>query len=131
MRLARVALLLAVACAAACARPATVGVVTAVDDTSTPTMSSPAEYAERPISAEAGADYFLRTGVGDPYAAGLAYPIFLALMDAYPEELGKDWNEFSEKFGFIPDPAHKGNPHSPYPFTAYAASCAGAELVTT
>jgi len=113
MRLAHVALLLALACLSACARPATVGVVAAVDDTSTPTMSSPAEYAERPISAEAGADYFLRTGVGDPYAAGLAYPMFLALMDAYPEELGRDWNEFSEKFGLIPDPAQKGNPHSP------------------
>ena len=80
---------------------------------SSPTMSSPAEYGERPISAEAGADYFLVTGGGDPYATGLAYPIFLALMEAYPEELGRDWNEFADKFGLIPDPAKKGDPRSP------------------
>lgn len=80
---------------------------------STPTMSSPAEYDERPISAAAGADYFLRTGGGDPYASGLAYPIFLAFMEAYPEELGRDWNEFAEKFGLIPDPTAKGDPRAP------------------
>src|SRR5579883_1952246 len=34
-------------------------------------MSSPAEYADRPISAEAGEEYFLRTGGGDPYATGM------------------------------------------------------------
>jgi hypothetical protein len=78
-----------------------------------PTMSSPAEYADQPISAEAGAAYFLHTGGGDPYAAGLAYPIFLALMEAYPGELGRDWNEFAEKFGMIPDSAKKGDPKAP------------------
>lgn len=78
-----------------------------------PTMSRPAEYAERPISAEAGADYFLRTGGGDPYATGMAYPLFLALMEAYPEELGRDWNELADKFGFLPDPAAKGDPKAP------------------
>lgn len=76
-------------------------------------MSFPAEYADRPISAEAGAEYFLHTGGGDPYAAGLAYPIFLALMEAYPDELGRDWNEFADKFGLIPDPAAKGDPKVP------------------
>ena len=80
---------------------------------STVTMSSPAEYGDRPISAEAGAEYFLNTGGGDPYATGLAYPIFLALMEAYPDELGRDWNEFADKFGLIPDPAKKGDPRSP------------------
>ena len=78
----------------------------------TPTMSSPEEYAEKPISAEAGAEYFQHTGGGDPYASGLAYPILLAFMDAYPNELGRDWNEFAEKFGFYPDPAKKGDPHA-------------------
>ena len=82
-------------------------------DQSTPEMSSPAEYGERPISAEAGADYFLKTGGGDPYASGLAYPIFLAFMEAYPEELGRDWNELADKFGLIPDPAANGDAHSP------------------
>ncbi len=78
-----------------------------------PTMSNPPEYAERQISAEAGEEYFLRTGGGDPYAAGMAYPVFLALMEAYPQELGKDWAEFADKFGMIPDPAAKGDAHSP------------------
>lgn len=75
-----------------------------------PTMSKPAEYAPKPISAEAGEEYFLRTGGGDPYATGMAYPLFLALMEAYPDELGRDWNAFAEKFGMIPDPAAKGDP---------------------
>lgn len=79
----------------------------------TPTMSNPAEYAERQISVEAGEEYFLRTGGGDPYAAGMAYPVFLALMEDFPKELGKDWAEFSEKFGTIPDPEAKGDPHAP------------------
>lgn len=78
-----------------------------------PTVSRPAEYAERPISAEAGADYFLRTGGGDPYATGMAYPLFLALMESYPEELGRDWNELADKFGLIRDPEAKGDPKAP------------------
>jgi hypothetical protein len=78
-----------------------------------PTMSSPEEYGDRPISVEAGAEYFLHTGGGDPYAAGLAYPIFLAFMEAYPDELGRDWNELAERFGLIPDPAAKGDPKAP------------------
>ncbi|WP_394822001.1 hypothetical protein [Pendulispora albinea] len=73
-------------------------------------MSSPEEYGDRPISAEAGADYFLRLGGGDPYATGMAYPLFLALMEAYPGELGRDWNAFAEKFGMISDPEAKGDP---------------------
>lgn len=78
-----------------------------------PTMSSPDEYGDRPISIEAGAEYFLHTGGGDPYAAGMAYPIFLALMEAYPDELGRDWNELADRFGFISDPAAKGDPTAP------------------
>jgi hypothetical protein len=78
-----------------------------------PTMSNPVEYAEKQISAENGAEYFNHTGGGDPYAAGMAYPVFLALMEDFPEELGKDWAEFSDKFGMVPDPAAKGDPHAP------------------
>lgn len=78
-----------------------------------PTMSSPPEYADTPISEQAGAKYFLETGGGDPYATGIAYPLFLAMMEAYPNELGRDWNEFADKFGFIRDPAAKGDPKAP------------------
>ena len=79
--------------------------------TSTPSaLSSPPAYAAVAISAEAGARYFLETGGGDPYNAGIAYPVFLALMAAYPNELGRDWNEFADKFGFLSDPKAKGDP---------------------
>jgi hypothetical protein len=69
-------------------------------------ISDPDEYHDRPISIAAGADYFMRYGVGDPYSTGIAYPIFLALMEAYPDELGRDVRAFGSKFGFIasPDP---------------------------
>jgi hypothetical protein len=109
------ALALLAAAVAACggSRARVSGDAVAAAPEGAPTMSSPAEYADRPISAEAGAAYFLHTGGGDPYAAGLAYPIFLALMEAYPKELGRDWNEFAEKFGMIPDPAKKGDPKAP------------------
>jgi mono/diheme cytochrome c family protein len=76
-------------------------------------LSSPAEYADRPISAEAGAEYFLQDGAGDPYAAGLAYPVWLGLMEAYPDALGRDWNEFADRFGFVRDPDAKGDPRRP------------------
>jgi hypothetical protein len=66
-------------------------------------FSEPAEYAAVVPSAEAGADYFGRTGVGDPYGAGFPYPIFVALMREYPDRLGSDWHEFSERFGTIPN----------------------------
>lgn len=68
-------------------------------------MSDPAEYQEKAISSAAGARYFRETGGGDPYAAGLAYPVFLALLDAYPHELGSTMAEFREKFGFYSNPA--------------------------
>ncbi len=76
-------------------------------------MSSPAEYAERPVSAAAGADYFERLGVGDPYGAGIAYPVLLALMEAYPDVLGRDWNELADRFGFVRDPQANGDPRAP------------------
>ncbi|AKV01898.1 hypothetical protein AKJ09_08561 [Labilithrix luteola] len=37
---------------------------------SSPTMSSPSEYGARPISAESGADYFLRTAGAIPTQPG-------------------------------------------------------------
>ncbi|MGO8992268.1 MAG: hypothetical protein ACLQVI_02995 [Polyangiaceae bacterium] len=109
--------LLVLAAAASCARrPPPVSPPVPVATTAARArlpMSSPAEFADRPISPEAGADYFLRTGAGDPYAAGMAYPVFLALMDAYPDALGSDWNAFADRFGFIRDPEAKGDPKAP------------------
>lgn len=45
--------------------------------------------------------------MGDPYAAGIPYPIFLALMRAFPGQLGKDWAAFDDRFGTISRGADK------------------------
>ncbi len=65
-------------------------------------MSVPDEYAERPISRDAGEEYFGEFGMGDPYSAGIAYPVLLALLSLYPSELGGNVAEFTKRFGFIP-----------------------------
>jgi mono/diheme cytochrome c family protein len=64
-------------------------------------MSDPSEYRDRPISAAAGAEYFGDTGLGDPYAAGFPYPVLLAMMRAFPDELGADWAGFRARFGAL------------------------------
>jgi len=70
-------------------------------------MSDPAEYDIDRITREAGKTIFERSGIGDPYRTGLPYPVFLALLRAYPETFGKDTVELADKFGFVartPDP---------------------------
>jgi mono/diheme cytochrome c family protein len=64
-------------------------------------MSDPAEYAIDHVSEEAGEAIFTRTGVGDPYRTGIAYPIFAALIAAYPDELGGTLPAFAARFGLI------------------------------
>ncbi|MEJ7599065.1 MAG: hypothetical protein WKG01_14245 [Kofleriaceae bacterium] len=64
-------------------------------------MSDPAEYAIERISPEAGKAIFERTGVGDPYRTGIPYPIFLALLAAYPKMFGRTPQELAIKFGFL------------------------------
>ncbi len=71
-------------------------------------MSDPADYAIDHISRTAGETIFTRTGIGDPYRTGVPYPIFLALLRAFPEILGASTGELAGKFGFLPrapDPA--------------------------
>jgi len=66
-------------------------------------LSDPEEYRARGISAAAGEAYFGRLGGGDPYATGMAYPVWLALLEAYPAELGGDVAGFATKFGLLVD----------------------------
>ncbi|MEM7151912.1 MAG: hypothetical protein AAF799_03675 [Myxococcota bacterium] len=66
-------------------------------------VSEPTEYAAQTPSATAGEAFFSHYGVGDPYAAGVPYPVFLALRALYPERLGRDWLEFSAQYGTIPN----------------------------
>lgn len=71
-------------------------------------MSDPAEYAIDHPSEEAGEAIFMRTGVGDPYRTGIPYPVFLALVAAYPDELGGSTAALTARFGFTPRPANAG-----------------------
>ncbi len=68
-----------------------------------PVMSDPEEYRDHGISAAAGEAYFARLGGGDPYATGMAYPVWLALVEAFPAELGGDVAHFAERFGLLVD----------------------------
>ncbi len=64
-------------------------------------MSDPAEYAIAHVSREAGEAIFTRTGVGDPYKTGVPYPIFLALVQGYPDLFGGSIAALADRFGFV------------------------------
>jgi mono/diheme cytochrome c family protein len=64
-------------------------------------MSDPFEYDIKRISRDAGKAIFSRTGIGDPYRTGMPYPIFLALLRAFPETFGADSQALADKFGFV------------------------------
>ncbi len=68
-------------------------------------MSDPVEYQDHGLSAALGEKVFAETGGGDPYATGIAYPMLLALLEAYPSDLGADMAGFSARFGLLRDPA--------------------------
>src|ERR1700744_2894623 len=67
-----------------------------------PPWPDPPEHQIPHLSEEAGEDIFGRIGVGDPYRTGLPYPIFLALLQMYPDLMGARVPEFTERFGFTP-----------------------------
>ncbi|HEY5925310.1 MAG TPA: hypothetical protein VIV11_26685 [Kofleriaceae bacterium] len=64
-------------------------------------MSEPAEYDIDRISRGAGEAIFTRIGIGDPYRTGVPYPIFVALLRAFPQTFGADTQQLSHKFGFV------------------------------
>lgn len=64
-------------------------------------MSEPAEYDIDRISRAAGETIFTRTGLGDPYKTGVPYPVFLALMRAFPQTFGADTQALARRFGFV------------------------------
>jgi hypothetical protein len=95
-----------------------------------PTVSDPDEYHDRGISPALGEEYFAHLGGGDPYATGMAYPVWLALVARYPAELGGDVGHLAERFGFLVDPAESQlpvgfhlttDPHTRVPFVV--ANC--------
>jgi hypothetical protein len=64
-------------------------------------MSDPDEYRIDAVSRAAGEAIFTKTGIGDPYRTGIPYPLFLAMLRAYPEALGADAGAFAKRFGFV------------------------------
>ncbi len=68
-------------------------------------MADPEEYAITRISRDAGEKIFVRTGIGDPYRTGVPYPMFLALLRAYPRSFGATTTELADRFGFLARPA--------------------------
>ena len=75
-------------------------------------LSQPAEYDIDRISRDAGKAIFAVHGIGDPYRTGLPYPIFLALLRAFPKTFGATPAELAARFGFI---ARAADPKSPDP----------------
>jgi hypothetical protein len=73
----------------------------------------PPEYAPGPISAEAGEAYFGRYGVGDPYGAGIPYPLLRGMMALYPDHLGRDFHDFNARFGTLPNEERPDDPEAP------------------
>jgi hypothetical protein len=64
-------------------------------------LSDPDEYRIGAVTRAAGEEIFIKTGIGDPYRTGIPYPLFLALLRAYPESLGSDAAAFAKRFGFV------------------------------
>jgi hypothetical protein len=62
--------------------------------------SDPTEYRIDRPTEEAGERIFARTGIGDPYRTGIAYPVFLAMFDMHPELLGDSPRALAARFGF-------------------------------
>jgi hypothetical protein len=92
---------IALAVVTACSAPAAAPVTAAPPPRADVPLSDPYEYAIDRISREAGETIFTTTGIGDPYRTGVPYPIFLALLRAYPQTFGNDPRELADKFGFV------------------------------
>jgi mono/diheme cytochrome c family protein len=64
-------------------------------------ISEPPEYDIATASRDAGEAIFTRTGIGDPYRTGVPYPMWLALLRAYPDKLGANPSALAAKFGLL------------------------------
>jgi hypothetical protein len=54
-----------------------------------------------PVSAAAGEQFFFHRDLGAPYKTGMPYPLALAALERYPDELGGNKEAFCEKFGVL------------------------------
>lgn len=104
MRVAGLTVVLAAACASSGPAPAPAPPVVAA----APPLADPLEYQLAAASRAAGERLFVTSGLGDPYATGIPYPIYLALIEQYPAQLGGDLAGLAARFGMVaraPDPA--------------------------
>ncbi len=86
---------------AACGAPTPAATPTVAPRAVAIPLSDPLEYSIDRISRDAGKAIFERTGIGDPYRTGVPYPLFLALLQAYPQTFGATTDELARKFGFV------------------------------
>jgi len=96
----------AIGCSAPAAAPVVAPIKPATVDVP---ISDPFEYSIDRISRDAGKAIFARTGIGDPYRTGVPYPVFLAMIEAFPHTFGASTAELAAKFGFV---ARTANPKS-------------------
>jgi mono/diheme cytochrome c family protein len=91
------------ACSSAPPAPATTPTAPAATRPAAPAipLSQPGEYDIDRITRDAGKAIFAVHGIGDPYRTGLPYPIFLALLRAFPKTFGATPAELAAMFGFI------------------------------
>jgi mono/diheme cytochrome c family protein len=61
-------------------------------------------YWPEPDAGAGGEELFTTHDLGSPFATGIPYALALAGMQRYPEILGRDFEEFCDKFGALPDP---------------------------
>ena len=92
-------------------------------------LASVAYAGEPPVSAETGDQLFHSRALGAPYATGIPYALWLAMMERYPQELGANWNEFREKFGLIEDPSQPGG--RPVGFVLYDTKATATRFLMT
>lgn len=52
-------------------------------------------------SIAAGREYFHYRAIGSHFSTGIPYALWLATMERYPDDLGRNWDEFREKFGLL------------------------------
>jgi len=70
-------------------------------------LAACSQIRPEPISAAAGRELFHQRDLGSPYSTGIPYALWLAAMERYPGPLGRDWDDFADRFGVVP---HDGNP---------------------
>jgi hypothetical protein len=87
------------------------------------------EEPDLPVSAESGRQYFRHKDFGHPYETGVPYALAVAALRRFPDELGRDRDEFCRKFGAIIDPDDPGG--LPIGFVRHRDPLSGTDFLMT